>query len=110
MLSRRGVGTAVFGGMIAASAIGIFLIPPLYVFVQLAARKSRGREGNPHRLRAEDSAGRGGVAWMRARRWRLLAVGIIHAHTMAFRSCTLSGRLVSERLSAFRTLSPVANR
>jgi hypothetical protein len=34
MLSRRGVGTAVFGGMIAASAIGIFVIPPLYVVFQ----------------------------------------------------------------------------
>jgi Cu/Ag efflux pump CusA len=34
MLSRRGVGTAVFGGMIAASAIGIFLIPMLYATFQ----------------------------------------------------------------------------
>jgi len=34
--SRRAVGTAVFGGMIAASAFGIFLIPPLYVVFQSA--------------------------------------------------------------------------
>ncbi len=34
MLSRRAVGTAVFAGMIAASAIGIFLIPMLYVTFQ----------------------------------------------------------------------------
>ena len=34
MLSRRGVGTAVFAGMIAASCIGIFLIPMLYVTFQ----------------------------------------------------------------------------
>ena len=34
MLSRRGVGTAVFGGMIAASLVGIFLIPLLYVVFQ----------------------------------------------------------------------------
>lgn len=34
MLSRRGVGTAVFGGMVAASAIGIFFIPVLYVIFQ----------------------------------------------------------------------------
>jgi multidrug efflux pump subunit AcrB len=34
MLSRRGVGTAVFGGMIAASLVGIFLIPVLYVVFQ----------------------------------------------------------------------------
>ncbi|HEY0233972.1 MAG TPA: efflux RND transporter permease subunit, partial [Afipia sp.] len=33
-LSRRAVGTAVFGGMLAASSIGIFLIPMLYVAVQ----------------------------------------------------------------------------
>jgi HAE1 family hydrophobic/amphiphilic exporter-1 len=30
-ITRRAVGTPVFGGMIAASLIGIFLIPPLYV-------------------------------------------------------------------------------
>ena len=30
-ISRRGVGTPVFAGMIAASALGIFLIPMLYV-------------------------------------------------------------------------------
>jgi hydrophobic/amphiphilic exporter-1 (mainly G- bacteria), HAE1 family len=34
MLSRRGVGTAVFAGMIGASSIGIFLIPMLYVAFQ----------------------------------------------------------------------------
>jgi hydrophobe/amphiphile efflux-1 (HAE1) family protein len=34
MLSRRGVGTAVFGGMIAAALIGIFMIPVLYVVFQ----------------------------------------------------------------------------
>ncbi len=32
--SRRGVGTAVFGGMIAAATIGIFVIPMLYVVFQ----------------------------------------------------------------------------
>jgi multidrug efflux pump subunit AcrB len=34
MLSRRGVGTAVFGGMIAASFVGVFMIPVLYVIFQ----------------------------------------------------------------------------
>jgi multidrug efflux pump subunit AcrB len=45
MLSRRGVGTAVFAGMIAASSIGIFLIPMLYVTFQSIreARWSRPR-------------------------------------------------------------------
>ena len=33
-LSRRAVGTPVFAGMIAASAIGIFMIPMLYVVFQ----------------------------------------------------------------------------
>lgn len=32
--SRRAVGTAVFGGMIAASVVGIFFIPMLYVVFQ----------------------------------------------------------------------------
>ena len=32
--SRRAVGTSVFGGMIAASAIGIFLVPMLYVVLE----------------------------------------------------------------------------
>jgi hydrophobe/amphiphile efflux-1 (HAE1) family protein len=34
MLSRRAVGTAVFAGMIAASSIGVFLIPMLYATFQ----------------------------------------------------------------------------
>jgi HAE1 family hydrophobic/amphiphilic exporter-1 len=29
--TRRAVGTPVFGGMLAASLIGIFLIPPLFI-------------------------------------------------------------------------------
>ena len=33
-ISRRGVGTSVFAGMIGASTIGIFLIPMLYVVFQ----------------------------------------------------------------------------
>jgi len=42
-LARRNVGTPVFGGMILASLIGIFVIPPLYVFFQaLLERMERG--------------------------------------------------------------------
>jgi hydrophobe/amphiphile efflux-1 (HAE1) family protein len=33
-ISRRSVGTAVFGGMLAASSIGIFMVPMLYVIFQ----------------------------------------------------------------------------
>ena len=43
-ISRRAVGTAVFGGMLAASSIGIFLVPMLYVTVQ------RLRERTSHRF------------------------------------------------------------
>ena len=37
-LSRRAVGTPVFGGMIAAALFGIFVIPMLYVVFQRRAR------------------------------------------------------------------------
>jgi HAE1 family hydrophobic/amphiphilic exporter-1 len=41
-LSRRAVGTPVFGGMIAASLFGIFVIPMLYVvFQQLRERAAK---------------------------------------------------------------------
>ena len=42
MMSRRGVGTAVFGGMIAAAVVGIFLIPLLYVVFQWMREKAKG--------------------------------------------------------------------
>jgi hydrophobe/amphiphile efflux-1 (HAE1) family protein len=40
-LARRDVGTPVFGGMIFASFIGIFVIPPLYVFFQSIRERLR---------------------------------------------------------------------
>jgi hydrophobe/amphiphile efflux-1 (HAE1) family protein len=40
-LARRNVGTPVFGGMILASALGIFVIPPLYVTFQAMREKLR---------------------------------------------------------------------
>jgi hydrophobe/amphiphile efflux-1 (HAE1) family protein len=40
-LARRNVGSPVFGGMILASAIGIFAIPPLYVTFQAMREKLR---------------------------------------------------------------------
>ena len=43
-LSRRAIGTPVFGGMIAAALVGIFLIPMLYVvFQRLRERAGRGK-------------------------------------------------------------------
>jgi hypothetical protein len=40
-LARRNVGTPVFGGMIVASIVGIFVIPPLYVTFQALREKLR---------------------------------------------------------------------
>ena len=40
-LARRNVGTPVFGGMIVASFIGIFAIPPLYVSFQAIRERLR---------------------------------------------------------------------
>ncbi len=42
MLSRRAVGTPVFGGMLAASIIGIFMIPMLYVVFQGMRERVKG--------------------------------------------------------------------
>ncbi len=42
-LSRRAVGTAVFGGMLAASSIGIFLVPMLYVTFQKLRERVKAR-------------------------------------------------------------------
>ncbi|MBV9395276.1 MAG: multidrug efflux RND transporter permease subunit [Methylobacteriaceae bacterium] len=44
-ISRRGVGTAVFGGMLAASSIGIFLVPMLYVVFQTLRERIKRRLG-----------------------------------------------------------------
>jgi multidrug efflux pump subunit AcrB len=40
-LARRDVGTPVFGGMILAAFIGIFVIPPLYVTFQAIRERLR---------------------------------------------------------------------
>jgi multidrug efflux pump subunit AcrB len=44
-ISRRDVGTPVFAGMLAASAVGIFLIPMLYVVFQLVRERVKARVG-----------------------------------------------------------------
>ncbi|MGO4572393.1 efflux RND transporter permease subunit [Microvirga sp. 2TAF3] len=48
-LARRNVGTPVFGGMILASFVGIFVIPPLYVTFQALREKVKrtGRSEKP---------------------------------------------------------------
>ena len=42
-VSRRAVGTPVFAGMLAASSIGIFLIPMLYVVFQTMRERVKAR-------------------------------------------------------------------
>ena len=46
-MSRREVGTPVFGGMIAASAIGIFFIPALYVLFEKISETFKSPENRP---------------------------------------------------------------
>ncbi len=55
--SRRAVGTPVFGGMIAASALGIFVIPMLYVVFQWLRERVGSRTPAPAAPSAEPSAG-----------------------------------------------------
>ncbi|MCG6896004.1 MAG: multidrug efflux RND transporter permease subunit [Thiocapsa sp.] len=54
--SQRAVGTAVFGGMLAASLIGIFLVPMLYVVFQRLRERLRGG-GVPRGAETEASRG-----------------------------------------------------
>jgi hydrophobe/amphiphile efflux-1 (HAE1) family protein len=49
-ISRRAVGTAVFGGMLAASSIGIFLVPMLYVTFQRWREAVKNRFGGKREL------------------------------------------------------------
>ena len=48
--SRRTMGTAVFGGMIAATALGIFIIPVLYTTIELLIARLRSRESHAVQL------------------------------------------------------------
>jgi multidrug efflux pump subunit AcrB len=60
-LARRDVGTPVFGGMILASFLGIFVIPPLYVSFQAIRERlrpaARPREKSPEPGSSPDSHG-----------------------------------------------------
>ena len=60
-LSRRAVGTPVFGGMIAAALFGIFVIPMLYVVFQWLRERATGRGADssgesPGRSQIHDAA------------------------------------------------------
>jgi multidrug efflux pump len=56
-IARRSVSTPVFVGMLAASSIGIFLIPMLYVTFQTLRERVRGK---PHSAPTHSSAPAGG--------------------------------------------------
>jgi multidrug efflux pump subunit AcrB len=70
-LARRNVGTPVFGGMILASFVGIFAIPPLYVMFQAIRERLRpstrphekavGRTFGARHAARSQGAGSGGV-------------------------------------------------
>ena len=45
--SRRSLGTVVFGGMLAATVFGVFLIPVLYAFIQWISETMRGVRDDP---------------------------------------------------------------
>ncbi|MCC7123458.1 MAG: multidrug efflux RND transporter permease subunit [Acidobacteria bacterium] len=45
--SRRALGTAVFGGMLAATFLAVFIVPVLYVVIQRRAERRRATEATP---------------------------------------------------------------
>jgi Cu/Ag efflux pump CusA len=59
-LARRDVGTPVFGGMILASFVGIFAIPPLYVTFQTVRERLRPSSQPVERKQALEEAGPAG--------------------------------------------------
>ena len=40
--SRHALGTAVFGGMVAATVLGVYFVPALYCFIQRMVDRVRG--------------------------------------------------------------------
>ena len=61
MLGRRGVGAAVFGGTIAASLVGVFVIALLYVIFEWMRegrmfRKKTAAPGEPRRAAVAKTA------------------------------------------------------
>jgi len=54
-LSRRAVGTPVFGGMLAAATFGIFVVPMLYVVFQWLRERTAGSGAKKARRPATQS-------------------------------------------------------
>ena len=48
--SRRTMGTAVFGGMLSATALGVFIVPALYVAIERLVAAVRRRPDVPAAL------------------------------------------------------------
>ena len=46
-MSRRAMGTTVFGGMIAATVISLLMVPVLYATIQRASDRTRRRSPDP---------------------------------------------------------------
>jgi HAE1 family hydrophobic/amphiphilic exporter-1 len=60
--SRRSLGTAVFGGMLAATVFGVFLIPVLYVVIQKASDRAGGKsdkKSEPEQISSDGNANQG---------------------------------------------------
>jgi Cu/Ag efflux pump CusA len=57
MISRRSVGTGVAGGMLFVAAIGIFVIPALYVIFQNLRETAHGFSFGAWRKRSGGDAG-----------------------------------------------------
>jgi hypothetical protein len=55
-LAFRNVSTPVFGGMLAASILGIFVIPPLYVMFQSLREWLKGEKPMHHAAAAAEPA------------------------------------------------------
>ena len=57
-ISRQIMGTAVIGGMVAASFIAIFLIPATFYFIEKISGGEKGTDGSDKSVKAETEGGR----------------------------------------------------
>ena len=56
--SRQSLGTAVFGGMLAATVIGVVVVPPIYVIFQSMGEKRKIRRQKAHKEQEKAEAGK----------------------------------------------------
>jgi AcrB/AcrD/AcrF family protein len=80
-ISRHGVGTPVFAGMIAASGIGLFVIPMLYVTFQSLREPAPAQSRPSTRLISAKSDGSAGPSGLEFQRHLCVAVlSIVQLH------------------------------